>query len=194
MERTRETIFTAGMELFAERGFDGVTVADIAARADVAPRTFHRYFPDKAELLFTGDAQLRQALQTALQQQSPAGGIVAHVLTLLDAVCQPLAEHHAELVVREHLLQQVAALRARDLAKQFALEQMVAEHLADRLAVPIDADVRPRWWAGVAFATFTAGYQAWLTQGGELSGHLELAASQLHEHVADLDRPLPTRQ
>lgn len=187
MERTRQAIFTAGMELFADRGFDAVTVADIAARADVAPRTFHRYFPDKAELLFTGDAQLRQALQTALQDEPPVGGVPAQVLALLEAVCQPLADHHAELVVREHLLQQVSALRARDLAKQFALQQMVAEHLAAQLGVPVDTDVRPRWWAGVAFATFTAAYQTWLTRGGTLSSHMQSAADQLHQHVPGPD-------
>ena len=179
MERTRQAIVAAGMELFAERGFDAVTVADIAARADIAPRTFHRYFPDKAELLFSGDADLRQALQTALRQEPPPNGMSGYVLALLDTACQPLAGLHTELVTRENLLQQVPALRARDLTKRFSQEQMVAEHLADRLDVSIDEDVRPRWWAGVAFATFAAGYQTWLTQGGALSAHLHSAARLL---------------
>ena len=185
MERARQAIVAAGMELFAERGFDAVTVADIAARADVAPRTFHRYFPDKAELLFTGDADLRQALETALQQEPPGDGMPGYVIALLDAACQPLAGLHTELVTRERLLEQVPALRARDLTKRFSQEQMVAEHLADRLGVSIDEDVRPRWWAGVAFATFAAGYQTWLTQGGALSGHLQTAARLLPDDGAD---------
>ncbi len=182
MERARQAIVAAGMELFAERGFDAVTVADIAARADIAPRTFHRYFPDKAELLFTGDADLRQALETALQQEPPGDGMPGYVIALLDAACQPLAGLHSELVTRERLLEQVPALRARDLTKRFSQEQMVAEHLADQLGVSIDQDVRPRWWAGVAFATFAAGYQTWLTQGGALSTHLHSAARLLPDH------------
>jgi uncharacterized protein YukE len=108
-----------------------------------------------------------------------------YVLALLDAACQPLAGLHTELVTRERLLEQVPALRARDLTKRFSQEQMVAEHLADQLGVSIDEDVRPRWWAGVAFATFTAGYQTWLTQGGALSAHLQTAARLLPDDGAD---------
>lgn len=176
MERTRQAIVAAGMELFADQGYDAVTVADIAARADVAPRTFHRYYPDKAELLFAGDTELRQALVAALERETAGEGMRPYLIAVLDAAIQPLTDLHAELAVRESLLRQVPALRARDLAKQFALAELVAEHVADRLGVAVDDDVRPRWWAGVAFATFTAAYQTWLTQGGQLSSHLQSAA------------------
>ncbi len=185
MERTRQAIVAAGMELFAERGFDAVTVADIAGRADIGPRTFHRYYPDKAELLFVGDDELHQALHSALRQQPPGDSIPVYLLAVLEAAVQPLTGRHAELVVREGLLHQAPALRARDLAKRFSLEQTVAEHIADRLGVSLDHDVRPRWWAGVAFATFTAAYQTWLIDGGALSTHLQAAGRLLSEEGAD---------
>lgn len=183
MARTRQAIVAAGMELFAERGFDAVTVADIAARADIAPRTFHRYFPDKAELLFADDTALRDALLDALRQEPPGGGIVGHVRTVIDTASAPLAGHYAELVVRERLLDQVPALRARDLAKRFSMEQLTAEHLAEHLGVSLDHDVRPRWWAGVAFATFTAAYRTWLAEGGDLPTHIRAAAALLPSEV-----------
>ena len=50
------------MELYAERGFDRTTTAEIAARAGVTERTFFRHFPDKREVLFDGEAALRADL------------------------------------------------------------------------------------------------------------------------------------
>ena len=49
--KTREAILAAAMDLFAERGFDRVTVDEIAARAEVGRTTFFRYLTDKQELL-----------------------------------------------------------------------------------------------------------------------------------------------
>ena len=42
--RTREAITRAACELILERGFEGATIAQIAERADVAPRTVHTWF------------------------------------------------------------------------------------------------------------------------------------------------------
>lgn len=90
------------------------------------------------------------------------------VRSVLTAVGERLGGKHAERVIRHQLLTEVPVLRDRDLAKRAATEELVAEHLAQRLGVDVDHDVRPRWWAGVAFATFAAGYQTWLAQGGSV--------------------------
>ncbi|MGK2936739.1 MAG: TetR family transcriptional regulator [Solirubrobacteraceae bacterium] len=50
--QTRETIIRCAMGLFAERGFDATTIADIAKAADIAPRTFFGYFPSKEAVVF----------------------------------------------------------------------------------------------------------------------------------------------
>src|ERR1700712_4609132 len=56
----------AALELYAERGFDQTTVAQIAERAGLTERTFFRHFADKREVLFWGAG--------ALQQPPVAGG------------------------------------------------------------------------------------------------------------------------
>src|SRR3954451_15144072 len=56
----------AAFELFAERGFEQTTVAEIAARAELTERTFFRHFTDKREVLFAGQDELRAVVVAAL--------------------------------------------------------------------------------------------------------------------------------
>jgi AcrR family transcriptional regulator len=51
-ERTRREIYAAAMELFSDRGFEGVTVEEICESADVARATFFHHFPTKSALLY----------------------------------------------------------------------------------------------------------------------------------------------
>lgn len=178
--QTRDALIAAGMRLFAARGFAAVRVAEIADEADVAPRTFHRYFPDKVELLFAGDDDLREIMITALDETPLDADPVDVIRAGLAAVAERLGNRRPELVIRDQLISETPALRDRDLAKRAGLEALVAERLAVRFGVTAD-DLRAQWWAGVAFATFAAGSHAWLKQGGNLAEHLE-SALDLLEH------------
>jgi AcrR family transcriptional regulator len=52
--QTRTLIRETAQALFAERGFEAVTIADIAAAADVAVQTVFNHFPTKEDLFFDG--------------------------------------------------------------------------------------------------------------------------------------------
>jgi AcrR family transcriptional regulator len=69
---TREGIAAAAMELFREHGFDAVTVADVAAAADVSEKTVFNYFPTKEELVFHRGVARREELIEAVRRR-PAG-------------------------------------------------------------------------------------------------------------------------
>jgi AcrR family transcriptional regulator len=179
-QRTRQDLIAAGRRLFAERGYDAVTVAEIAAMAEVAPRTFHRYFPDKAELVFSVyEDEINDALERALGAQPASASPDDVIRAALAAVSQLVADDHDEAVVRERVINEVPAVRARALAKGAAQQELIADHLAQRLGVEVDHDLRPRWWAGVGYATWIAAYQAWLVQGGDLSALVNEAAALL---------------
>ena len=67
--RTRQALIDAAAELFERRGYDGTTIADIAAAADVSTRTFFSYFASKEEVLFPdADARVNAAL-TAIDER-----------------------------------------------------------------------------------------------------------------------------
>ena len=75
-QRTRESIVDAAAELFAERGFDHVSVMEIAQRAGVVEKTVFNHFPVKEGLVFEADPPIRAALLEAVRRR-PAGESVA---------------------------------------------------------------------------------------------------------------------
>ncbi|MEZ4371499.1 MAG: TetR family transcriptional regulator [Polyangiaceae bacterium] len=73
-QQTAEDLQRIALELFFERGFDAVTAEEIAACAQVSPRTFYRYFPVKAALVFPRHARRLQAFAryvTSLEATTP---------------------------------------------------------------------------------------------------------------------------
>ncbi|WP_235003227.1 TetR/AcrR family transcriptional regulator [Blastococcus haudaquaticus] len=75
-QETREKIVDAAAELFAERGFDAVSVMEIARRAGVVEKTVFNHFPVKEGLVFDADPPMRAALLDAVRRR-PAGESVS---------------------------------------------------------------------------------------------------------------------
>ncbi|MGW0584607.1 TetR/AcrR family transcriptional regulator [Streptomyces sp. NPDC002920] len=67
--RRREAILRSAYRLFAERGFDATTIADIAEAAEVSPRTVTLYFPSKLELALARSEAFAERLGTALRER-----------------------------------------------------------------------------------------------------------------------------
>jgi AcrR family transcriptional regulator len=75
--RTRELIADTARGLFLERGFDGVTVAEIAREADVAEKTVFNYFPAKEDLFYGRLEAFEEELLGAIREREPGVSIVA---------------------------------------------------------------------------------------------------------------------
>lgn len=89
-QETRARIVDAAAELFAERGFDAVSVMEIAARAGVVEKTVFNHFPVKEGLVFAADPPMRAALLDAVRRRpagqsatAAAGGFVVSAMSLL---------------------------------------------------------------------------------------------------------------
>jgi len=74
---TRASISECGWRLFAARGFDAVTVAEIADAADVAVGTVFNYFPSKEAILFDRAGELADDLAATVRERPPGRGAVA---------------------------------------------------------------------------------------------------------------------
>jgi AcrR family transcriptional regulator len=77
--RTRELIATTAARLFAEHGYEQVSVLDVAAAAEVSEQTVYNHFPTKRALVLDRDEDLRDQLTTLIANRpsgiSPAGAI-----------------------------------------------------------------------------------------------------------------------
>ena len=88
--RTRERIFTEAMRLFAERGFDAVTVADITEAADIGKGTFFTHFPSKRDVFrYLGE----QVVRVVLDADVGDGTAEERLRRMLDAAADWLEAH-----------------------------------------------------------------------------------------------------
>ena len=76
-QRTRELIADTARELFLERGFDAVTVAEIARAADVDTKTVYNYFPSKPGLFYHRLEEFEQAMIDAVRDREAGVSILA---------------------------------------------------------------------------------------------------------------------
>jgi AcrR family transcriptional regulator len=69
--QTRDRIRSVARELFTERGFEQVTVAEVALAADVSEATAFNYFPTKEDLFFGGLEEFEEQLLDAIRSRAP---------------------------------------------------------------------------------------------------------------------------
>jgi AcrR family transcriptional regulator len=76
-QQTRQAIATAAYEMFAERGFDAVTVAAVARQANVSEATVFNYFPTKEDLVYGRLEEFEATLVRAVRERAPGQSITA---------------------------------------------------------------------------------------------------------------------
>ena len=75
-QRTRQAIAEAARQLFAERGFERVTVAEVARAADVSEQTVFNYFPTKEDLVYWRLESFEDELIAAVREREPGESVV----------------------------------------------------------------------------------------------------------------------
>src|SRR6185437_4274473 len=76
-QQTRQLLAAEAMRLFATRGFDHVTVAEVAEAAEVSEKTVFNYFPTKEDLFFDEVPARAAALSAAIRERAPGESAIA---------------------------------------------------------------------------------------------------------------------
>jgi AcrR family transcriptional regulator len=145
-QRTRSAITRAAAELILERGFDGATIAQIAERADVAPRTVHTWFSSKEAIILSGLDEPLDRLQAQLQ--SGTGDTVDRIERWLMAESEHFAAEDELGHLRRRALATDPHLRGLERERLDDVEAAVAQAVAGDTGAPAD---------GLAAAAFAAG-------------------------------------
>ena len=184
----RGRLAKAAMELYAERGFEQTTVAEIAARAGLTERTFFRHFADKREVLFYGMEILRELLTRAIADAPASATPLEAVREALEAAGAMLQENPDRVRLRDAIVSANPDLQERELIKLAALAAALAGALRDR-GVPEPAASLA---AETGIAVFKVAFARWISDHGQpdLPGILRESMADLRDVVAD--RPTVT--
>src|SRR3954447_25615730 len=95
-QRTRRLLADTARRLFAERGFDAVTVAEVARAAEVSQATVFNYFPTKEDLFYSGLEAFEQALLASVRERAPGEAVLSAFAAFVTAPRGLLAAKDAD--------------------------------------------------------------------------------------------------
>ena len=175
---SRGRLEEAALALYAERGFEQTTVAEIAARAGLTERTYFRHFADKREVLFWGAGELQERIVSAVAD-APATAAPLDVLataleTAAGTIFRGRRDHSRQ---RQAVVAAHTGLQERELIKLATLAAAVADALHQRGTSEPTATLA----AETGITVFKVAFGRWLSDDNQ---H-ELAL-HIHELFAEL--------
>lgn len=169
---TRRRLANAAHRLFIERGFDNVTVDDIAKEAGTSRRTFFRHFPKKESVVSPDDETTQQFFREAIFKETR--GLPAKMSNLKNVMRDilPIYLMNAEVMAeRRRFIDQSMALVAHEQMITLRWRDTIAAAISGTLASGDDGQERPpisreaRIAAGAISGALVATFWAWYDEG-----------------------------
>jgi AcrR family transcriptional regulator len=160
---TRRRLMSAAVRLAADRGWAETTVEDIAAAADVSPRTFFRYFPTKVDALFGDEPERMAMLERALRERGPGESVLAAVRRgVLEWLTLFMDDPHL-YVARARLAFENPDILGPALVRFAYLEDVVAAAAAEELRADAK-ELKPRLIGAATTAAIRSTSQTWVAR------------------------------
>lgn len=193
--QTRQAIADSAMSLFVERGFDHVTVGDVARHAGVSEKTVFNYFPTKEDIFFDEVPERLEALGETVRGRQPGQSLVAamhdHHTAQASRLASPGFVHFARVI------EESPALQAKEVEVMAEFSDHLAATIREELRLhPADAQIAANLLMSVHWQFFrNARAQALAGRSGpaavrRLRSDLERAYRLLEHGLGTLDSPL----
>jgi AcrR family transcriptional regulator len=174
---TRERLQAAALELFATRGFEQVTAAEIAQAVGLTERTFFRNFGDKREVLFHGQDRFLQAFVDGVKEAPAEAAPLELIASALQAAALIFPDERRPYSrMRQAVIDQNPALQERELHKLAGLAAMLATALGARGIAEPAATLA----AQSAATVFGVSFAQWIREG-ETRSLADIASDVLRE-------------
>ena len=158
----RDRLRAAALDLYANRGFEQTTAADIAQSVGLTERTFFRYFADKREVLFGGQDRFKQVFVDGVAAAPEhASALEAVAFALQEAAAFFPDENRPHSRLRYAIISANPGLQERELLKLAALADVMAGALRAR-GVAEDQSVLA---AETGVTVFNVSYRRWMAEG-----------------------------
>ncbi|MEV4477714.1 TetR/AcrR family transcriptional regulator [Nonomuraea salmonea] len=168
-QRTRQALIEAALRLFEDKGYENVTVAEIADAAEVSPRTFFLHFQAKEDVLLANtDVRVDLALR-AIAERRPGEGLPEVLVRAMDQMIADTSDNDLPsglAALRSRLAASVPALQARLLQRYLTAQAELA--LALQRAFPDKLDtITASALVGAMVGAVSASASAALRRGDE---------------------------
>lgn len=158
---TRAAITLAAQELISTRGFDAVTVNDIARAADVSHRTFYRYFPSKEDALLAAFRDFLDDFVALVAARPPTEHPLESLLGTLDTIAEAMPVDADSFNWIYELIEGEPALGGVQHRLLIEAQDRLTGLFASRLGAPSNS-LEPRLFAAAATASYQAAVRTWV--------------------------------
>jgi len=165
--RTRLALADAALSLFGSRGFDAITLQDLAEAADVSKSTFFRFFPAKEAAAIEAEVELWSAYLSALADRELSGSVLGELHKTLAAAVAGLDPGWDQrfLATRRLVAAEPALLKYVEHYRS-GINQEVIDTVAAKLGLDSE-DLRLRILAELATTAFSISGRHWVRHGGQ---------------------------
>ena len=163
--QTRRALQRAAVQLVAKRGFEHVTVEDIADAVDVSRRTFFNYFASKEEALIGQDPEAAERVREALLARPDVEPPLESLQVVLGDVAAEIASDREDWLAHRTLIRAEPRLLSAHLAGWAAFERALVHAVAERTGCDPERDLYPALVVASAVGATRVALMRWRTRG-----------------------------